>query len=138
MKTKLILVAAVCLILFCMAAGREGGQAKLTYSQFLEQVQAGQVAGVVVMTGNSGPIHAVCRLKDGNTVRTILPYDYRDALLTMQDHRVDVEIEDASSAPRQPLRNATPFLLLLAVWILLIMLRRTPPPRLTGAGPIAR
>ncbi len=90
------------------------------------------------MTGNSGSIHAVCRLKDGNTVRTILPYDYRDALLTMQDHRVDVDIEDASSAPRQLLLNATPFLLLLAVWIPLIMLRRTPPPRLTGAGPIAR
>jgi ATP-dependent Zn protease len=97
----------------------------LTYSEFLERVQTGQIAGVTVMGGNSGAVEALCRLKDGNTVRTVLPRNYRDALIAMQEKLVDIEIRDASSGSLRLLLNATPFFLLVGVWVFL-MIRKFP------------
>jgi hypothetical protein len=71
------------------------------------------------MGGNSGAIQAICRLKDGNAVRTVLPSDYRDALVAMQNKLVNVEIRDSSSGSLRLVMKATPFFLLLGVWILL-------------------
>ena len=120
-------IAIICALVIClagvlwMATGSQRGQTKLTYSQFLEQVRAGQVAGVIVFAGNSGANQVDCRLKNGNTVRTVLPSDYRDAVMAMLDKQVNVEIQDSSSGPLRLLINATPFLLLLGVWIFLMM-----------------
>jgi ATP-dependent Zn protease len=97
----------------------------LTYSQFMEKVRTGQIASVVVMGSNAGAIQALCRRKDGGSEQTVLPADYRDALLAMQEKLVNVEIQDSPSGWRQLLINATPFLLLLAVWIFL-MIRNLP------------
>ena len=125
-RTMIICAAAVCLAgLLWMAAESRRGQTKLTYSQFLEQVRAGQVAGVIVIGSNSGATQATCRLKDGNTVRTVLPADYRDAMVAMQEKLVNVEIQDSSSGPLRFFTNATPFFLLLGVWIF-FMLRKFP------------
>jgi ATP-dependent Zn protease len=63
-------------------------------------------------------------LKDGKTVRTVLPSDYRDAVAAMQDNMVNVEIRDSSSGPLRLFINATPFLLLFGVWIFLM--RKAP------------
>jgi hypothetical protein len=68
---------------------------------------------------------AICRLKDGQTVRTVLPSDYRDAMLVMLDKMVDVEIRDSAAGWPALLSNATPFLLFLALWIFL-MIRKFP------------
>jgi ATP-dependent Zn protease len=92
----------------------------LTYSEFLQQVRTGQVASVVIDAKNSGAVHATCSTKYGKTVRTVLPADYADALKTMQERLVNIEIRDSFSEPLRLLRNATPFLLLLGVWIFLI------------------
>jgi ATP-dependent Zn protease len=92
-----------------------------TYSQFLEKVRTGQIASVIVMGSNAGAIQAICRLKDGNTERTVLPSDYRDAMVAMQDKVVNVEIRDSSSRLLPLVMNATPFLLLLDVWIFLVI-----------------
>jgi ATP-dependent Zn protease len=118
-------IAILCAVVLClagllwMAAGTGGGQSNLTYSQFLEQVRAGQVASVTIIASNSGVTPATCRLKDGNTVRTVLPSDYRDALAAMQDKLVNIEIQDSSSGRLRLLTNATPFFLLLALWVVL-------------------
>ena len=126
-KAAIIAVVLTCLagVLWIAADGRSSA-ATLTYSQFLEQVRAGQVASVIVIGGNSGAIQATCRLKDGNTVRTVLPSDYRDALVVMQDKMVNVEIRDSSAGPLRLLMNATPFFLLLGVWVILLMTRKFP------------
>ncbi|MBI3683888.1 MAG: hypothetical protein HY235_26230 [Acidobacteria bacterium] len=76
---------------------------------------------MVVIGGNSGAIPAICRLKGGNTVRTVLPSDYRDAMVEMQDKAVNVEIRESSSGPLRLFINATPFFLLLGVWIFLLI-----------------
>jgi ATP-dependent Zn protease len=127
-KAKVVIVSAVLICLAAailwIAAGSARGMTKLTYSQFLEHVRSGQVASVLVIGSNSGAVHATGRLKDGNTAVTVLPADYRDAMLAMQDQHVNVEIRDTSFAPLRLLLNATPFLLLLGVWVFLI--RRIP------------
>ena len=125
-RTMIICTAAVCLAgLLWMAADSRGSQTRLTYSQFLEQVRAGQVAGVIVIGSNSGATQATCRLKDGNTVRTVLPADYRDAMVAMQEKLVNVEIQDSSSGPLRFFTNATPFFLLLGV-LIFFMIRKFP------------
>ncbi|MCU1275041.1 MAG: ATP-dependent metalloprotease FtsH [Bryobacterales bacterium] len=133
MKSK-ARIAIICAVVICLAGvlwttGSGRRQTKLTYSQFLEQVRAGQVASVIVTGSNSGATQATCRLKDGNTVRTILPSDYRDAVLAMQDKLLNIEIQDSSSGPLQFFINATPFFLLLGVWIFLVIRKFPNGPR---------
>ena len=128
-------IAIVCSVVIClggvlwMATVSQRSQTKLTYSQFLEQVRAGQVASVIVIGGNSGAIQATGRLKNGNTVRTVLPPAYRDAMVVMQDNMVNVEIRDSSSGPLRLLMNATPFFLLFGVWIFLMIFKFPKGPR---------
>lgn len=126
-------IAIICFVVICLvvalwiAAGSGRGEVALTYSQFLEQVRAGQVASAIIIAGNSGGAQATCRLKDGKTVRTVLPSDYRDAMAAMQDKLVNVEIRPASFG------NAMPFFVLLAVWIFLILLKFPNGPRFLSA-----
>jgi ATP-dependent Zn protease len=121
-------IAMICAALICVAAALwiAGASRRslptLTYSQFVARVRAGQIASVVVMRSSS---QAICRLKDGQTVRTVLPSDYRDAMLVMLDKMVDVEIRDSAAGWPALLSNATPFLLFLALWIFL-MIRKFP------------
>jgi ATP-dependent Zn protease len=68
---------------------------------------------------------AVLTLREDAYGVTVLPSDYKDALMTMQDKLVNVEIRDSSSGLLQLFSNATPFLLLLGVWIFL-MIRKFP------------
>ena len=89
----------------------------LNYSQFIQQLDAGAVAEVHIFAGSSGAAQANVRLKDGAIAQTILPFDYSAALADMQEHTVNVEIEDASTSRARLSMNATPFLILLAVWI---------------------
>jgi hypothetical protein len=130
LRTK---AATICVLLICVAGGlwmtNRPSFATLTYSQFLERVRSGQMASVLILGSNSGAIQAICRLNDGVRVQTVLPSDYRDAMAAMQDKLVNVEIRDASSVPSRPFLNASPFLLLLAVWIIL-MSRKFPGIRL--------
>ena len=62
-------------------------------------------------------------------MRTVLPSDYRDALVAMQDKLVNIEIQDSSSGPLRPILNAAPFLLLLGVWSFLVIRKFPNGPR---------
>lgn len=69
-----IVVVVICLaVLLRIAIGNYHPETQITYSQFLQQVRAGQVAGVIIVAANSGAVHATCRLKDDKSVRTTLP-----------------------------------------------------------------
>jgi ATP-dependent Zn protease len=116
----------VCAAILIWAFARpRGGQATISYSQFLEQVQAGRVAGVKISAGNSGADAATVRLKDGTTSHTVLPGDYSVALATMQQRMVNVEIQDAANNPIGLALSATPFLILLAIWVYFTTTGRT-------------
>jgi ATP-dependent Zn protease len=133
-------IAITCAVVICvagvlwMAITGQRSLTTYTYSQFLEQVHSGQVASVIVIGSNSGAVEATCRLKDGKTVRTVLPSDYRDALVAMQNKLVSIEIRDSFSGPFPLLIKATPFLLVLGIWIYL-MIRKVPKgPRQSAWG----
>jgi ATP-dependent Zn protease len=93
----------------------------LTYSRFLDRVRTGQVGSVTILGRASGAIQAVCRLRDGSVMKTVLPANYRDAMMAMQNNLVDIDIRDTDFESRQLLINATPFLLFLAAWIVLLI-----------------
>lgn len=130
-KAVTIVAALICVAVFSwMTLNNTRGQTqtKVTYSQFLQQVQAGQVASVVIEPGSqANPV--ICRLKDGNSVRTVLPSDYRDAIAAMQAKLVNIEIQDSASGWIPLLINATPFLLLLGFWIFMLGRLRNGPKR---------
>jgi ATP-dependent Zn protease len=136
-KPKIVIIGAVLMCaagLLWLATASQGSLATLTYSQFLEEVRTGQVASVIVFGSNSGAIQATCKLKDGRTVRTVLPSDHKDTLITMQDKLVNIEIRDSSSGPLRLFMNATPFLLLLGVWVFLMTRRFPGSPKQTIFG----
>ena len=116
-------IAITCAVLVCVlgflwiATMGQSSLTTYTYSQFLDQVHGGQVASVIVIGSNTGAVEATCRLKDGKAARTVLPSDYRDALVAMQEKLVNIEIKDSSSGPLPSLKKTTPFFLLLGIWI---------------------
>jgi ATP-dependent Zn protease len=134
-------IAIICALLLCVAGAfwmfnttSRRSLTMLTYSQFLEKVSTGQVARVTVMGSNSGVTPAICRLKDGTVERTVLPPDYRDAIVAMQDKLVDIEIRDSSNRPLPLVMKAAPFLLLLGVWIFLVIRKFPNGPGLSWLG----
>jgi len=134
-KMKIAVVCAALVIAAAaawMIAGSHRTQSTITYTQFIERVRAGQVAGVEI-AGNPGASPATIRLKDGSTTQTVLPLDYSAALALLEEQLVNVEIQDASTSPGRLLMNATPFFVLLAVWVFFMFNRprflrwQTPP-----------
>jgi len=91
----------------------------VTYSQFLREVAEGSVASATINGGrNASP--TVISLKDGRTEQTVLPGDYRLALSAMEAKLVNIKIVDSSENWRSILVNASPFLVLLALWVILM------------------
>jgi ATP-dependent Zn protease len=88
---------------------------KATYSQFLSQVQSGDVLKATIENANPGANPVEYSLKDGTHLESVLPANYRDALDAMQQKLVNVEIEDGPRWPRF-VANAGPFLILLGFW----------------------
>lgn len=126
-RIKVVILAAVLFlagIAVWMVGGSRAQQATISYSHFIQQVRTGQVAKVEVAVGNPGASPATIHLKDGQIIRTILPMDYSAALALLEAQSANVEIQDASASPARFLVNATPFLLLLAVWFFLLFNRK--------------
>jgi cell division protease FtsH len=101
--------------------------AKVSYSQFLQQVQAGQVSNAIIDAENNGANPVTYSMKDGSRARSVLPRDYRNALEEMQQKMVNIEIQDASSQWIRVLANASPFLLLLGFWFFMMNPMKSKP-----------
>jgi len=105
----------------------EANPAQVTYSQFLEQVQAGQVSKAVVAAAPTGANAVTYNLKDGSQAHTMVPSDYRDVLEAMQQKMVNIEIRDASTQWIRVLLNASPFLVLLGFWVFMMNRMKSTP-----------
>jgi cell division protease FtsH len=103
------------------AVERNGhNQVKATYSQFLQQVEAGQVSKATIVAAQTGANPVTYSMKDGGQVDSVLPQDYRDALEAMQQKMVDIEIRDASTQWLRVAANGMPFLILLGFWFFMM------------------
>lgn len=114
-----LVLVAVAVLIFAVVRTNDGPKtAKLTYSQFLQEVQDGHVAGAIIEDGGSGASRATLQMKDGKTLRTVLPPDYRDAMNAMQQKSVNVELRESSGS--SILWNASPFVALLILWFFMM------------------
>ena len=122
---KILIAAAVLVIALVVALTgvlHRGSRNIISYTQFIQRVQAGDVSDVTIQDDVRSS-RATIRLKNGEVSHAILPADYSLALKILQNKLVNVEIQDAASNPYRILAHAAPFLLLLAVWCVLMLNR---------------
>lgn len=91
-----------------------------TYSEFLEQVQAGKVGKATIVSADNGANPVIYSLKDGSQANWVLPSDYRDVLEAMQRNMVNIGIRDSSTQWPRVAANASPFLVLLGFWVFMM------------------
>jgi ATP-dependent Zn protease len=131
-KTKsivffVVLIVVVAVLALVIGDRTEGSKTKATYTEFLQQVQAGEVSKATIAVAETGANPVTYRLKSGSEWLTIIPRNYQDALAAMQSKLVNVEIRDAQSQRVRTLANASPFLLLLVFWAaMMIWMRKNP------------
>jgi cell division protease FtsH len=131
-----VILSGVAALLWVVVQSRPQ-PARATYSQFLQQVQSGQVTGATIVAAHTGANQVTYQLRDGSRGETVVPSDYRGVLEALQQKMVDIEIQDASRQWTRVLVNASPFLILLGVWV--FMMRRLPRGRwIFGATPDAK
>jgi ATP-dependent Zn protease len=130
MKTKravffvvLVMVAS----LVWMVSQQHHAAAKATYSEFIAQVEAGQVKNAIITAERTGADPVTYSLRDGTRLETIVPSDYREILATMHNHMVNIEIRDAATQWPRIAANSSPFLILLAFWFVMMLKMRNRP-----------
>jgi len=122
-----VLIVVVAVLALVVGDRTDGSRTKATYSEFLQQVQAGEVSKATIAVAETGANPVTYRLKRGSEWLTIVPKNYQDALAAMQNKLVNIEIRDAQSQRVRTLANASPFLLLLGFWVVMMIWRRKNP-----------
>ena len=122
-----VLVVVVGVIALVVDDRTDASKTKATYTEFLQQVQAGEVSKATISVAATGANPVAYRLKNGSEWLTIIPRNYQDALAAMQNKLVNIEIRDAQSQRVRTLANASPFLILLGFWlVMMIWMRKNP------------
>lgn len=121
----LILVAVIMALVVGDRTDRS--KTKATYSEFLQQVQAGEVSNATISVAKTGASPVTYRLKSGSEWLTIIPRNYQEALAAMQARMVNVEIRDLTSQRLSVFLNASPFFVLLGVWVLMVISMKKSP-----------
>jgi cell division protease FtsH len=119
-KTAIFWVVLICLAALLWTVVRQSGartQQELTFTQFLDQVDAGHVKSVEI---SGGDVRGTFK-EDHNELRTTIPPFYTDLYKTLHDKGVDMKIKEANAGNWVSiLINAIPFVLLLAFWIFMM------------------
>ena len=97
-KNLILGVVAICGIIVLWGLAARPHRDSVTYSHFLQEVRAGEVANAIIVPGAAGTSEATIKLKDATMQRTVFPRDYRDAMVAMQERLVDIEIREFSFA----------------------------------------
>jgi cell division protease FtsH len=113
-----VLICVAVLMWTVVKQGRTKQDQPLTFTQFMNQVEAGKVKSVQI-TGNE--VRGVFS-DDGSGLHTLVPTNYPELFKALRDKGVNVEIKDAGAGNYwiTMLINAIPFVLLLAFWIFMM------------------
>jgi cell division protease FtsH len=118
-KTAIFWVVLICvavLLWVVVRTGKSRPEQQLSFTQFVNLVDAGQVREVTI-SGNE----VQGALSDGSGLRTLIPANYPDLYKQLQEKKVDIKIKEANSGNWISLLvNASPFILLLAFWIFMM------------------
>jgi cell division protease FtsH len=113
-------VVLICLVVLLFAVVRTGQGRKeqqITFTEFLNKVQEGQVKEVTI---NGSEVHGVYQ-NASLGLHTYIPLNYPDLYKQLQDHSVNVEIKDNSSGNWVSiLINLSPFIVIFAFWIFMM------------------
>ena len=119
-KTAVFWVVLICvavLVWVVVKTGKTQVEQPLSFSQFMDAVEAGKVKQVSI-AGNE--VHGTYQNEPAG-LRTLVPVNYPDLYKALRDKGVNVEIKDAGSSNWVSiLVNAIPFILLLAFWIFMM------------------
>jgi ATP-dependent Zn protease len=122
-----VLMVVVVTMALVVGDRTDATKTKATYTEFLQQVQAGEVSKATIAVAETGANPVTYRLKSGSEWLTIIPRNYQDALAAMQNKLVNIEIRDAQSQRTRFLVNASPFFLLLSFWVVMMILMKKNP-----------
>ena len=120
-KTAIFWVVLICVAVLLWAVVRNGNRRvdqPLSFSQFMNEVEAGRVKSVAI-TGNE--VRGAFK-DDSVGFKTLVPLNYPDIYKTMKDKGVNIDIKEPSSSSSYVsiLINAIPFILLLAFWLFMM------------------
>ena len=119
-KTLAFWVILVCVVVLLVAVVRTGQGPKeqqVSFTEFLDKVQAGEVKEVTI-TGND--VHGIYQ-NPNLGLHTYIPPNYPDLYNLLRDKKVNIVIKDTSSGSWiSILLNASPFIVLLAFWIFMM------------------
>jgi cell division protease FtsH len=112
-----ILICVAVLLWIVVQTGKSRQEEPLTFTQFLNEVEAGKVKKVTVAGSEVRGEY-----KDGSSgLQTHIPPNYPDIYKLLREKSVNVEIKETSSGNWiSILINAVPFILLLAFWIFMM------------------
>jgi cell division protease FtsH len=111
------LICVAVLLFTVVRTGQGPKEEQITFSQFLDKVQDGQVSEVNI-TGNE--VHGLYQNRQSG-LHTFIPPNYPDIYNLLRDKKVNVTIKDTSSGNWiSILLNASPFIVLLGFWIFMM------------------
>ena len=120
-KTLVFWIVLVCVGVLVWAVIQAGGGKReevLTFSQFLNDVDAGRVKSVTI---NGTDVKGVFKDDQSKVLRTVVPREYQNLYTTLREHNVNMEFKDPSGGSWLSLLvNAIPFILLIAFWIFMM------------------
>ncbi|HET6586561.1 MAG TPA: ATP-dependent zinc metalloprotease FtsH [Oleiagrimonas sp.] len=106
------LVIAVILVAVFQSFSPHGSSAQqMPYSEFVQQVKNNNVAKVTI--SSSMPANIKGQLKDGSSLKTVVPYNANSLISTLTDHHVQIR--------QQPSDNGFSFFSLLINWLPIII-----------------
>ncbi len=112
-----ILICVVVLLWVVMQTGKTREDRTLTFTEFLNDVEAGKVKSVSI-TG--GEVRGAFKGENVG-LRTVIPSNYPDIYNLLRGKGVDVDIKESSSGSWVSiLINSIPFILLLAFWVFMM------------------
>ena len=119
-KTAILWVILICVVVLLwvvVQTGKTRPDQQLTFTQFLNQVSAGNVKSVTI-TGTE----VQGQFKDQQVgLRTLIPPNYPDVYNLLRDKNVDVDIKEANSGNWVSLIvNVVPFVLLIGFWLFMM------------------
>ena len=118
-KTAVFWVVMLCtaiLLWRVIQTGNAAGVELLTYSEFYQEVKAGNVRSVTI-AGNQ----ITGKLRGDEDLRTTIPSDYPGIIDVLQEAGVAIEVKESNTpAWLSFLINASPFILLFGFWIFMM------------------
>jgi cell division protease FtsH len=119
-KTAIFWVVLICVAVLLWTVVRTGNhrtERQITFTEFLNQVEANKVKEVTI-SGND--VHGIYANENAG-LHTLVPTNYPELYNRLQEHNVNVDIKEASNGGWVSLLvNASPFILLLAFWIFMM------------------